>query len=263
MTTTFQTPSFPTLRLLPYAGFTGFLGFLPVPILDDWSASLARAAMLRRIARHHGKLLQSDALKDLSRHASPTPRMPARAALKAASLVFRRMFVLVNAAGAADEALHTLVLGHLFDRYLAQRHPAADTVITPEHARALHSALDTGIRTAARGALRDIMLQSVLAGADAAHDIPEALRRTLRLTQGFREDDTQDENGLGVSATFLADLQQALMDCRDCYLKDVDAAFDRSLPAPRRRAAARARETVRAPRAPHTPRRHRAAHTMQ
>jgi hypothetical protein len=103
-------------------------GVVPVPIIDDILASLARAHMLRQIADARQVDVTRDALAVLSdepqasrtRHAATTG-----ITLVALRKAWRKMFLLLAVTRRGEEFAHSFELGTLFDHYCTRHHVGA------------------------------------------------------------------------------------------------------------------------------------------
>src|SRR6186713_2238789 len=82
--------------ILPYAVLSGLCGLLPVPIVDDYTASLVRGAMLRKVAHRHDLKVDRFAQKILVRSQAPIGGAPGQVGLAALRMAFRKVFLVVN-----------------------------------------------------------------------------------------------------------------------------------------------------------------------
>lgn len=161
-------PPVPAREILPYAILSGLCGLLPVPIVDDFAASLVRGAMLRRLAHRRDLKIDRFAQKILVRSHAPAGGAPGQIALSALRIAFRKVFLVVNVGLRADDALATFVLGALFDRYCGQIHRRVGDGEWVAEGRAgqIHAAVESALRGAGTQVLREVFVKALSSGWD-------------------------------------------------------------------------------------------------
>jgi len=230
-------------EVLPYAVLSGLCGLFPVPIVDDFAASLVRGAMLRRIAHRHDLKVDRFAQKILARSHAPAGGAPGQIALSALRIAFRKVFLVVNVGLRADDALATFVLGLLFDRYCRTIHRRAQDGEWVAEGRAgqIHAAVEAALRGAGAAVLREVFVRALSSGWDWMRGVPKAIvafvpgvfRRGEKATEEAVEELLREERG------FFARIAEVAADgigaLGDDYFRSVEDSFDRALgvtPAP-------------------------------
>ncbi|MBI2895486.1 MAG: hypothetical protein HYY06_18160 [Deltaproteobacteria bacterium] len=226
-----------TRELLPYAILTGLCGLLPVPIVDDFAASLARGAMLRRVAHRHDLRLDRFAQRLLVRASYPIGGAPGQIALSALRVAFRKVFLVVNVGLRADDALATFVLGHLFDRYCRELHrrDLDGEWVTESRAGQIRAAVDGSLRGAGSAVLREVFARALGSGWEWLRSVPGAvmtfvgsvIRRDEKGGEESVEELLREEKGFfGRVADLTAEGIGAV---GDDYFRSVENAFDESM----------------------------------
>jgi len=232
-------PPVGTRDILPYAVLSGLCGLLPVPIVDDYAASLVRGAMLRKVAHRHGLLVDRFAQKILVRGHGAAGGAPGQVALSALRIAFRKVFLVVNVGLRADDALATFVLGMLFDRYCRRIHRRAQDGDWVAEGRAgqIHAAVGSALRGAGAAVLRDVFVSALSSGWDWVRGVPKAVTAFFRSLLRRRGDNTPSEEAVeellreerGFFARIAEVAAQGIGGLGDDYFRSVEDAFDRSM----------------------------------
>lgn len=158
------------------AALAGALGRLPLPVVDELLAGAVRVTLLQRIAEARRVDASRAALELL---ADPGPDLLGLAADGATALalfrkVWRRVALVLNVAGSADDVAHTFAVATLFDHYCARHHVGGE--VDEPAARALREAIGSAMadarrRTAGRG------LRGAGATAKRLLSLPRAAKR--------------------------------------------------------------------------------------
>ncbi|MEW5851388.1 MAG: hypothetical protein AB2A00_21545 [Myxococcota bacterium] len=227
----------PLPDLFPYAALTGALGFLPLPFLDEYANAQVRGAMLNHVAARHGLSLDPYARERLARGYKPSTGVARRVGLKAVGLVFRRVFAVLNAGVAAEDAAQTLILGHLFDRYCTLMHDRSEgrTVVGEMAAIRIRGALDSAVLKASRSARKDLFQRSMSRALGSLRDLPSGVVDTLRQLVKRRplgaermvDQLIQEEQGYFTRVAERA--VSALNGMGNAYLQRVQEAFDAAM----------------------------------
>jgi hypothetical protein len=137
-------------RLGIYAAMGASAGAVPLPWIPDVLARRVRGALVHDIAVRHGRSLESDAREALADPAGPNGQsgmigqalrfLGAKLATRALTglgpvVLFRPL----------RAALHTYVLGHLFDRYLERAGTPRHGRISVDEARRVRVAIDRAL----------------------------------------------------------------------------------------------------------------------
>jgi hypothetical protein len=137
-------------RLGIYAAMGASAGAVPLPWIPDALARRVRGALVRDVAVRHGLSLGADARDALAEPAGPNGhRGMVRQALRflGVKLAMRALTGLgpVGLFRPLRAALHTYVLGHLFDRYLHRHRTTRDVRLYVEEARQVRVAIDRAL----------------------------------------------------------------------------------------------------------------------
>ena len=224
-------------EVLPYAVLSGLCGLLPVPIVDDFAASLVRGAMLRRVAHRHDLKVDRFAQKILARSHTPVGGAPGQVALSALRIAFRKVFLVVNVGLRADDALATFVLGMLFDRYCARIHRRSEDGEWVAEGRAgqIHAAVEAALRGAGAAVLRDVFVRALSSGWDWMRGAPKAV--VALVASAFRRGETATEDAVeellseerGFFARIAEVAAQGIGALGDDYFRSVEDSFDRAM----------------------------------
>jgi len=160
--------------LAVYAAAAGLASALPVPLLDQLAAGLARGAALRRVSARRGVRLTREARRVLAAPSAARPgrSVPARLVRAAAG----RVFAPLRVASRLDDALATYGACLLLDHYLRTSERIAGAPLGADEARRLRAAMDAGglrgsvdaLKAAPRGFVRAVA--GALRAAVAADD---------------------------------------------------------------------------------------------
>lgn len=231
-----------TREILPYAVLSGLCGLLPVPIVDDYAASLVRGAMLRKIAARHDLKVDRFAQRILVRGQTPVGGAPGQVALAALRMAFRKVFLVVNVGLRADDALATFVLGNLFDRYcrLQHRRDADGEWVTEGKAGQIHAAVTAALRGAGAQVLREVFVKSLSSSWEWVRGVPKAVVTFVKSAVKRRPSATEDavdellEEEKGFFAGIAEGAAQGIGGLGDDYFRSVEDAFDRAMGVPAR-----------------------------
>lgn len=226
--------------ILPYAVLSGLCGLLPVPIVDDYAASLVRGAMLRKVAHRHDLKVDRFAQRILVRSHAPAGGAPGQVVLAALRMAFRKVFLVVNVGLRADDALATFVLGLLFDRYCREQHRRAEDGEWVAEGRAgqIHAATEAALRGAGAQVLREVFVKALSSSWDWVRGVPKAVvtfvggafRRGEAASEDAVDDLLREERGFFARIAEVA--AQGIGALGDDYFRSVEQAFDRAMGVP-------------------------------
>jgi hypothetical protein len=224
-------------EILPYAVLSGLCGLLPVPIVDDYAASLVRGAMLRKIAHRHDLKVDRFAQRILVRSQAPVGGAPGQVALAALRMAFRKLFLVVNVGLRADDALATFVLGLLFDRYCTRIHrkDADGEWVAEGRAGQIHAAASAALRGAGAQVLREVFVKALSSSWDWVRAVPGAV--VTFVTGAFRRGEAAPEDAVdelleeerGFFGRIAEVAAQGIGALGDDYFRSVEQAFDRAM----------------------------------
>lgn len=133
-------------RLGSYAVMGAAIGLVPLPWLPGALANRVRGALLRDVARRHGLSLSGEARTLLAApFGPPMMRGLAGQAVAFASARWLGRLGPLAVLAPARGALSTLVLGHLFCRYVATLRKERAVRIDTEEARKIRRAIDVAL----------------------------------------------------------------------------------------------------------------------
>jgi len=230
-------PPLTTKEILPYAVLSGLCGLLPVPIVDDYAASLVRGAMLRKIAHRHDLKVDRFAQRILVRSQAPVGGAPGQVALAALRMAFRKVFLVVNVGLRADDALATFVLGQLFERYCTRIHrrDVDGEWVAEGRAGQIHAAAASALRGAGAQVLREVFVKALTSSWDWVRGVPKAV--VTFVTGAFRRGEAASEDAVdelleeerGFFGRIAEVAAQGLGGLGDDYFTSVEQAFDRAM----------------------------------
>lgn len=229
-----------TREVLPYAVLSGLCGLLPIPIVDDYAASLVRGAMLRKIAHRHELKVDRFAQRILVRSQTPVGGAPGQVALAALRMAFRKVFLVVNVGLRADDALATFVLGQLFERYCARIHAkdADGEWVAEGRAGQIHAAYSAALRGAGASVLREVFVNTLSSSWDWVRGAPKAVWRFV--TSAFKRGEEATEDAVdellqeekGFFARMAEVAAQGIGGLGDDYFRSIEQAFDKAMGVP-------------------------------
>lgn len=230
-------PPLTVREILPYAVLSGLCGLLPVPIVDDYAASLVRGAMLRKIAHRHDLKVDRFAQRILVRSQATVGGAPGQVALAALRMAFRKVFLVVNVGLRADDALATFVLGLLFERYCARIHrrDADGEWVAEGRAGQIHAAASSALRGAGAQVLREVFVKALSSSWDWVRGLPGAVvsfvTGALRRGEAASEDAVDEllEEERGFFGRIAEVAAQGIGGLGDDYFRSVEQAFDRAM----------------------------------